>query len=151
MRAGSDDALSEASHMESPRLKIMICDDEPRLCSAWERLLASQKDMDFVGAFECADGLVEAIGTLAPSVVLMDLTMPGRDPIEVLQEASSQHPDSRIIVYSGFSDAETIQKVIDAGAWGLVDKLQPPIEILDAIRRVARGEALLPSDPGNPR
>jgi len=134
--------------MEAKPLKVMMVDDERRLCVAWAKLLGAEPDMDVLEPLDRADRLVEVIRERRPDVVLLDLTLPGRDPLEVLSEAVEQCPESRIIIYSGFSDPETVQRAIDAGAWGLVDKLEHPRQVIEAIRRVSRGEL---SYPGGPR
>jgi DNA-binding NarL/FixJ family response regulator len=83
-------------------------------------------------------------------VALLDLSMPGRDPLAVLSELRDTCPLCRVIVYSGYSDRQTVQEALAAGAWGLVDKITPPPEILGAIRRVAGGEAVFPRSAYGP-
>lgn len=122
----------------------MIIDDEPALCAAWERVLGSESDMSFAGALRRADTLVEAISERHPDVVLLDVQLPGRDPFDVLADASASHPGTRVVMYSGHSDDVTINRAIDGGAWGMVDKIMPPRQILDIIRRVSRGEMCFP-------
>lgn len=122
--------------------KVMIVDDEPRLRSAWERLLRMHDDMEVVPSLDSADCLVSKVGEHRPAIILLDLTMPGRAPLAALAEAALAYPDSRFIVYSGAKDAATITSAANAGAWAFVDKIDPPDEILRTIRRVACGERL---------
>lgn len=131
--------------MTAQPIRVMIVDDEPRLCSAWERIIDAEDDMTFVGSLRNADTLLEAIATFAPDVVLLDLMLPGRDAIEALAEVSQLHPSSRVVMYSGYNDAATVGMAIDNGGWGLVDKLSSPQNILDVIRRVHQGEMCFPA------
>jgi two-component system response regulator DesR len=126
------------------RIKVLCVDDNPRLTSAWEKLIAQQPDMEVVGTLARADELLPMVELKHADVVLMDLTMDGRDPLEALTELSAKHPGTRTIIYSGYSDPESVEKAVQAGAWGYVDKGRTPDRILDAIRKVARGEAVLP-------
>ncbi len=126
----------------------MVVDDEPPLRSAWERLVRMQPDLELAPSLSRADNLVAMIAEHAPSIVLLDLTMPGKDPIGAMTEATATHPDTRVVVYSGFKDTRTMREAFEAGAWAFVDKLDAPQDILDTIRRVARGERLAPEQFG---
>lgn len=130
--------------MESAAIRLMIVDDEPALGSAWERFLQMQPDMECVGTLRRADALVAAISENRPDVVLLDVQLPGRDPFEALREVVSDHPEVRIIFYSGRNDDQTIGRALDGGAWGMVDKVMPPRDILEVIRRVSSGERCFP-------
>jgi DNA-binding NarL/FixJ family response regulator len=120
----------------------MVVDDEPKLRSAWERLLRMHPDIEVVPSLERADDLVAMVGVHHPDIVLIDLTMPGRAPLDALTEASRRCPNCRFIVYSGTKNAGSIRQAANAGAWAFVDKIDPPEQILGIIRRVASGERL---------
>lgn len=124
-------------------IPVFFVDDEPRLRTLWEWIVADQEDMTLAGTLASADELIERVPT-GESIVLLDLSMPGRDPLEAAAEIRDSRPDCRVIIYSGYSDPETVRRAVESGAWGLVDKLTPPPQILDAIRRVAGGEAVFP-------
>src|SRR5437879_5558032 len=126
--------------MEQRRIRVLCVDDSRRLTDAWARLFRLQPDLDLVGALPNADTLIEAAGAQRPDVVLMDLTMDGRDPLEALAELSRLHPEVRVIICTGHCDPELIARVLDAGAWGCIRKTQEPGAIMDAIRRVAEGK-----------
>lgn len=131
--------------MTSQRLRVAVIDDEPALRSAWERLVGNQPDMELLYTLSSADGLIESIKAHTPQVVLLDLRMPGRDPLDALTEALRLHPATKAVVYSGDCDRETLSKAQAAGASGFVDKLTSPLEVLEVIRRVGRGDRVFPS------
>lgn len=130
------------------RVSILIADDDPSLREVWEQLVGRQDDMRVVGSCGSADHLAELIASSTPDVVLIDLTMPGADVCEAIESAASAFPLVKILVFSGRADGATVQRAMDAGAWGFVDKLSDPRDVLGAIRRVASGEVVIPSPSG---
>jgi two-component system response regulator DesR len=125
-------------------IKVLFADDEPKLRQAWERLFTSQPDMELVGTLADAEGLVDAVTTLKPDIAVLDLSMPGRDPLDEIRRLVVVSPNVRTIVYTGRGDEETIRAAFDAGAWGYLDKLAPPADMFRTVRRVACGEAVFP-------
>lgn len=125
------------------KIRVLCVDDSIHLTSAWERLIRAQPDMELAGTLTCADHLIEAVNDLRPHLVMMDLSMSGRDPLDVLVELKSSSPEVHTVIYSGRSDVDLVERAMQAGARAFLDKGKPPSQILDALRRVARGEALL--------
>jgi DNA-binding NarL/FixJ family response regulator len=70
--------------------------------------------------------------------------MPGRSPTDAICELRRRFPDCRTVVYSGTCDDGTMKRAYDAGAWGFLDKLTAPGDVVKAIRRVASGESEFP-------
>jgi DNA-binding NarL/FixJ family response regulator len=126
--------------MPAATIKVLCVDDSPKLAAALEKLISAEADMQSVGAIRQADELVPAVKTRAADVVLLDLTMPGRDPLDALQELTTECPAVRVIVFSGTGDSELAQRAIEAGAWGYTAKGSDAANILSAIRTVAKGE-----------
>jgi DNA-binding NarL/FixJ family response regulator len=106
-------------------------------------LIEGESDMIPVGKLASADLLLESLADKRPDVVVMDLTMPGRDPLEAMTEASVRFPNSRFIVLSGYDNEAPVNDAIDCGAWGFVSKHDDVQKILEAVRAVARGEVYL--------
>jgi two-component system response regulator DesR len=130
--------------MTGRRIKVLCVDDSPELTSAWTRFFALHPDIEIVGVLDRADSLPAAVQDKTPDVVLLDLTMDGRDPLDVLEELSRINPDVRVLICSGRNEADLIARAMDAGAWGFVDKSEEPQQVLEAIRRTARGETPMP-------
>lgn len=130
--------------MESSRIKVLCIDDSADVARLYARLVDSEPGMQCVGVLDCADHLTTEARRLGPDVVVLDLTMPGRDPLEALRELSAAIPDVRVIVFSGHSDRQTIDSAVMAGAWGFVAKHSDPMDVLACIRRVASGESSFP-------
>lgn len=125
-------------------IKLVCCDDSDRLTAAIERLLNMQPDIEVVGTLGSADALVDSVRELKPNVVLMDLTMAGREPLKAVADLVECCPESKVIVYSGHSDPRAADAAIEAGAWGYVHKHDAPDQLISAIRRVVKGEVVLP-------
>lgn len=125
-------------------IKVLFVDDEPRLRLAWEKLFASQPDMKLVGCLPRADTVHEAVASLSPNVLVMDLNMPGIDPLAVVRDLASSQPEVRSIVYSAHSGPEPVKAAFDAGAWGYLDKLAMATDMFEVVRRVVSGEVVFP-------
>lgn len=125
--------------MSDEPIRVLCVDDSPELTRAWERYWRRQGDLLPVGSRDRADHLVEAVRQTGAQVVVLDLTMAGRDPLDALRELSFVAPHVRVIVCSGHSDPSVIASAMDAGAWRYVDKADEPHLMLDAIRAAARG------------
>ena len=125
-------------------ITVLCVDDSPRLTAAMAKLIDQQADMKTVGTLDRADELATKVRELGPAVVLLDLTMDGKDPLAALGEVVAAGLPTRVVVHSGHSDAEIAARALEAGAWGFVTKLDDPNKTLEAVRRVARGEGVVP-------
>lgn len=126
------------------RIGILFVDDELRLRRAWEKFVRTQDDLEFLGALDCADTLADEVERTDADVVLMDVSMPGQDPLIAVEALAGTRPACRVVLYSGLSDPELVRRAIDAGAWGFVDKVEDPSRVLAVIRAVAAGQVALP-------
>ncbi|WP_294563158.1 response regulator transcription factor [uncultured Arthrobacter sp.] len=128
-------------------IRVAIVDDQHLVRSGFAMLINSQPDLEVIG--EAANGQ-EAVRTLAVTradVVLMDVRMPGMDGIEatrrILAEAGGGGSGPRIVVLTTFDLDEYALSAIHAGASGFLLKDAPPEELLEAIRTVHRGDAVI--------
>lgn len=127
-------------------IKLLLIEDDAKLRRAWERLFTHGGETELVGMLERADGLEAAIDATKPDIVIIDLSMPGRDPVEAVRDLAASHPDIRVVIYSGHSDPALMRAVFDAGAWAYVDKLRPVEDMFSTLRRVGAGEMLYPDE-----
>src|SRR6185503_17105198 len=105
--------------MNDRTIRVLLVDDNADMTAVYSRLIDAEPDMRAVWTLGAADELFMEARRLRPDVVVLDLTMPGRQPIDALKELSAEAPDVRTIVFSGYDDAHTIDEVTAAGAWGL--------------------------------
>jgi DNA-binding NarL/FixJ family response regulator len=125
--------------MTTKRLRVLTVDDAPDLAEFIRRLVRREPDMECVGTLACADNLVQEAQRLNADVVLLDLSMPGVDPLSVCPDLLKA-AECRVVVMSGRDDPETIDRVRAAGASGFVSKDADPGEILAGVRAVGAGE-----------
>ena len=126
-------------------IRVIIVDDHAVVRSGLEQFLATTGDIELVGT--AADGLeaIEVTAATSPDVVVMDLSMPNLDGVEATRRISAEHPSSRVLVLTSFSDRTRIMDALSAGADGYLLKHSDPEEIAAAIRSVHTGDA--PLDP----
>ncbi len=124
---------------------VLVVDDQALLRTAFTSLIEAEDDLEVVG--EAADGrqAVELAVSLAPDVVVMDVRMPVMDGIEATRQITSdQGPGGpRVLILTTFDLDEYVFAALRAGASGFALKSRPLDELLNAIRTVAAGEALL--------
>ena len=126
-------------------IRVVIADDHRVVRVGLEQLLATFDDVELVGSAEGGEPAVGLCSSTHPDVLLLDLSMPDLDGIGVTQRMRTASPDTRIVVFTSFSDREQIVQALDAGAIGYLLKDAEPDAIHDAIRAAARGES--PLDP----
>lgn len=121
-------------------IRILVADDHAVVREGLRTLIGTEPGMDVVG--EAADGVeaVQKARALRPDVILLDMVMPRKDGLQVIDEIKRQHPEIRILVLSSFSDDKMLFPAIKAGAVGYLLKNASPRALLRAIRDVYRGE-----------
>ena len=123
-------------------MKILVIDDHPIVRAGVRRLLAAEPEIE---VREATNGR-EALGIyreLQPTLVILDLNLPGIGGLEVLTRLKAADPDARVLVLSMHDDGIHVTRALRAGAAGYVTKNAPPEELLEAIGRVARGHTYI--------
>jgi DNA-binding NarL/FixJ family response regulator len=124
-------------------IRVGIADDHRVVRVGLEQLLATFDDVELAFSAEGGEDAARLTASERPDVLILDLSMPDMDGIEVARRLSNDAPDTRIVVFTSFSDRDRIVKALDAGAIGYLLKDADPDEIHGAIRAAARGEAPL--------
>jgi len=124
-------------------IRVLVADDQPLMRAAFEMTLRTEQDNELVG--EASDGLeaVEQARRLLPDVILMDVRMPGMDGVEATRILAAEDRTTKILILTTFDIDEYVIEAIRAGASGFLLKDVRPSELIEAIRIVARGDALL--------
>jgi DNA-binding NarL/FixJ family response regulator len=118
-------------------IRVLCLDDNADLVEVLRLTIDGAGGMTTVACLTSADELVEEVRRTRPDVAIVDLTMPGKSPLEAVREVSLEFPEVRTVAYSGYDDTDTRDAAFDAGAWTLVSKHQPIEAVVAAIRSVA--------------
>lgn len=124
-------------------VRVVIADDQALVRGGFRMILDATDDVDVVG--EAADGAeaVARVAELAPDVVLMDVRMPDVDGIEATRRIVASDSGARIVILTTYDADEYVLAALRAGASGFLLKDVRPPELVEAIRVVAGGDALL--------
>ena len=124
-------------------IRIVVVDDHAIVRRGLQDLLAGAPDLDVVATAADAGEALAAVDAHGPDVVVMDLGMPGVNGVEATRAIHARRPGTSVIVLSHSADARSILDAIDAGAAGYLLKDVEPVELLQAVRAAAAGDAPL--------
>ena len=121
----------------------MLVDDQEMVRVGFRMILQAEADLTVVA--EAGDGAtaVDLVGAARPDVVLMDVRMPKMDGIEACRLVRDRHPDVRVMMLTTFDLHDYVHAALRAGASGFMLKDAPAEQLVDAIRIIAHGDALL--------
>ncbi len=130
----------------SARLTVLLVDDHAVVREGYRRLLEDSGRIAVVGE---ASNVVEACKQfckLAPSVVVMDIALPGVSGIDGVRRILAYAPNARVLVFSMHEEAIFVRRSLDAGAAGYLTKASAPHVLVEAIDAVAAGRRFLSPD-----
>jgi DNA-binding NarL/FixJ family response regulator len=124
-------------------VRVLLCDDQALVRSGLRMVLEAREDMEVVGEAENGAGALELAARCRPDVILMDVRMPVMDGVEATRRLARAGTSARIVILTTFDSDEYVYEALRAGASGFLLKDVQPGQLVDAVRVVARGEALL--------
>ncbi len=124
-------------------IRVLVADDQAMVRAGFRLLLAGEPDIDVVAEARTGAEAVEKAARFDPAVVLMDIRMPELDGIAATRRILAADATARILILTTFDLDEYVYEALRAGASGFVLKDDPPEQLIDAIRTVAAGNALL--------
>ncbi len=124
--------------------RVLLADDQSMVRTGFRMILESEPDIEVVGEAASGEQATAAARRLHPDVVLMDIQMPGGDGLEATRRIT-ESPDitSRVVILTTFERDEYVFEALHAGASGFLLKNAPPEQLVEAVRVVAAGDALL--------
>ena len=139
----------ERGTMEDDRITVFLADDHVMVREALAALLSANEDIQVVG--QCGDGreVLDQVRALRPDVVLLDITMPGRNGLEVCRLLSRKAKKSTVLILTMHDVEEILATALRYGAVGCLLKEAAADQLAEAVRTVARGEVYL--GPGIPK
>lgn len=138
------DDLNDA--VDTTDLTIVLADDQELVRAGFRVILESEPGFRVIG--EAPDGAraVEAVRTLHPDVVCLDVQMPGVDGLEAARRIAALPDPPAVLILTTFDSDDALFQALEAGASGFLLKNASPERLIDAVRTVAAGDALLAPD-----
>jgi DNA-binding NarL/FixJ family response regulator len=124
-------------------IKVLICDDQALVRSGFRAILGARPELEVVGEAENGADAIALAERRRPDVILMDIRMPVLDGVEATRRLVASGSPAKILILTTFDLDEYVHAAIRAGASGFLLKDVTPAELVEAIRIVAGGEALL--------
>ncbi|MFN3597654.1 MAG: response regulator [Rubricoccaceae bacterium] len=123
--------------------RIFLVDDHPLMRKGLALTLEAEPDLEVVGQAADAEEALETFEAARPDLVLVDVSLPGMNGIELVKHLIARAPDLRALVVSRHDEALYAERAIRAGARGYVSKLEADEQIVQAVRTVLRGGVYL--------
>ena len=125
--------------MPEDRVKVLIADDHPLVIAGIRRALERDEDIEIVGEAHSGSELMQLVERRKPTVVLMDLQMPGVPALDCIKRIAETWPETKTIVLSTYDDRPTIDSALSAGALAYVVKSVKPIDLASVVRQASTG------------
>jgi two-component system invasion response regulator UvrY len=124
-------------------IEICIIDDHAIVREGLKQILEDIEDIKVTGEASKASEFFLKLRTQEWSVIVLDLSLPGRDGLEILREIKIRNKNIRVLVLTMHSEEQYAIRAFKAGASGFLNKDSAPTELVNAIRKVAKGEKYL--------
>lgn len=120
-------------------MNILIADDHPVVRQGLRQMLASETDLNVVGEARNGHEVVEISKRVEWDVAVLDYNMPGRTGLELVKELKQRHPGRPVLILSMYPEERYALRALKAGAAGYITKESASGELVNAIRKVAKG------------
>jgi DNA-binding NarL/FixJ family response regulator len=118
---------------------VLIADDHALLRNGLKQLLNDERSIRKIGEAGSGSETLEKLRAEHWDLLILDINMPDRSGLDILRQARATHPDTRILILSGFPERQYAVNVLRAGASGYLNKEMAPEELLSAVRAVLQG------------
>jgi DNA-binding NarL/FixJ family response regulator len=125
------------------RHRVFLLDDHPMTRYGMARLIEQESDLVVCGEAENARSALDAVNSLRPNVVLVDLTMPGGEGIEFIKDLRAMYPEVAVLVVSMHDEEVYAQRALRAGSRGYIMKSEGGEQLIQAIHQVLQGKIYL--------
>lgn len=129
-----------SSSPASTQTKILIVDDHPMMREGLAQLIGREADLTVCGQAEDAAQAIDAVKKMSPQLILIDITLNGRNGLELIKDVQAITPQTLILVISMHDESLYAERVLRAGGRGYVMKQEGGKKIMQAIRKVLDGQ-----------
>ena len=127
-------------------IRIVIADDHAIVREGIKRIVASANDLDIVGEAKDGTEVMQRVRDLSFDVLVLDLSMPGRNGMELIKLIRTDYPKLHILVLSMHQELQYAVRAIKSGASGYLTKESAPEQLVQAIRKIASGGAYVSAE-----
>lgn len=124
-------------------IRVLVVEDQPKILKAQIKLLQTFDEIEIVGEALSGESALELLEEKEPEVLLLDLGLPQMSGMDVTREVKKTHPEIEILIFTIFDEEEKVTEAILAGAAGYLLKGTPVEKIVDAIKDVHAGGAVI--------
>lgn len=128
------------------KIKIIVVDDHQLFREGIISLLSKKEDLDIVGEAPSAEELFGLLESQSVNIVLIDITMPGMNGLDVIESAREKYPEVKFIVLTMHAEGQYVVKAVRNGAFGYLIKNADENELITAIKNVANGKKYFNSE-----
>lgn len=143
--AATEDGRRSETEGGLPATRVLIVDDHQVVADGLRLIVERQPDLEVVGIAGDADEALRLASSTHPDVLLVDYRLPDMTGAELAARLRERQPGVRVLFLSMVISAPLLQEAVRAGARGYLLKTQPAGELVDAVRRTAAGEVLIPA------
>jgi DNA-binding NarL/FixJ family response regulator len=126
-------------------MKILIVDDHPVFRAGLLALIESESELDVCGEAEDGEQAISQVKKLNPDIVIIDINMPRLNGIEATSQILAIHPNIKVIALSINTGEQIVKDMLNAGAVGYLLKDETPEELVNAIKKINKGDIYLSS------
>lgn len=119
--------------------QVLIADDHAIVRNGLKQLLNEERSIRLVGEAASGRETIDQLQQQKWDLLVLDINMPDRSGLDILRQIRATHPDTRVLVLSGFPEKQYAVNVLRAGASGYLNKEMAPEELLAAVRAVLQG------------
>jgi two-component system, NarL family, invasion response regulator UvrY len=121
-------------------IRVLVADDHPLLRNGLKLTFSEEPDLAVTAEAEDSEQVLQRLGEESCDVVILDITMPGRDGLDVLRDIRRLRPNLPVLILSLHSEQRFAMRAIQAGASGYLNKECAPAELVQAVRKVVTGK-----------
>ncbi len=131
--------------MSKEPVSVVLADDHALVLEGLRSLLDAEVDIVVIATATDAERLLDAVGRFQPDVVISDVNMPYMEEAQCVADIRRLSPKTRVLFLTAYTDGQTMQAVLNAGAEGLLLKTDPPEQTIIAIQQVMAGQLVFPA------
>jgi len=124
-------------------LRVVLADDEAMVRAGLRLLVDGEPDLEVVGEAVDGEDAVRVVAATTPDVVLIDVRMPRLNGLDAARQILDASPGTRVLVLTTFDEDAVVDEAMRRGVTGFLLKSSPPEDLVEAVRRAARGQGVI--------